>query len=94
MRTRRSLLRLFAGVFALIALPIRRGRTEEPLGGLWRCTNGDCDPYIYDPALGDEDNIAGDHPIPPGTRFQDLPDDWLCPFCGEPKASFIRHHPL
>ncbi len=35
-----------------------------------------CD-YIYDPALGDPDNG-----IKPGTPFEDLPDDWLCPDCG------------
>jgi len=32
-----------------------------------------CD-YIYDPAVGGPDNG-----IAPGTRFEDLPDDWLCP---------------
>ena len=35
----------------------------------WRCTV--CD-YIYDPAVGDGD-------IPPGTAFEDLPEDWVCP---------------
>jgi len=29
-----------------------------------------------------------DHGIPPGTRFEDLPDDWICPECGSPKAYF------
>lgn len=42
-----------------------------------------CD-YIYDPELGDEE---GD--IPPGTSFKDLPDDWVCPDCGEPKGAFV-----
>ena len=32
-----------------------------------------CD-YVYDPAVGDPDNG-----IAPGTRFEDLPDDRLCP---------------
>ena len=41
-----------------------------------------CD-YIYDPELGDEDAD-----ISPGTSFEDLPDDWVCPDCGEPKESF------
>jgi rubredoxin len=40
----------------------------------WRCTL--CD-YIYDPELGDPD--AG---VEPGTAFEDLPDDWVCPDCG------------
>ena len=39
--------------------------------------------YIYDPKLGDEDND-----IPPGTEFEDLPDDWVCPECGAEKDMF------
>lgn len=41
-----------------------------------------CD-YIYDPDIGDID-----HGIEPGTPFERLPDDWVCPDCGETKASF------
>jgi len=41
--------------------------------------------YEYDPALGDPE-----HDIPPGTRFEDLPDDWVCPSCGAEKADFSR----
>jgi len=41
-----------------------------------------CD-YIYDPAIGDPESG-----IPPGTAFEDLPDDWECPECFEPKESF------
>ena len=39
--------------------------------------------YIYDPEKGDPD--AG---IPPGTAFEDLPDDYECPVCGAGKADF------
>jgi rubredoxin len=39
--------------------------------------------YIYDPASGDPD--AG---IAPGTAFEDLPEDWVCPTCGAPKDEF------
>jgi flavin reductase (DIM6/NTAB) family NADH-FMN oxidoreductase RutF/rubredoxin len=39
--------------------------------------------YIYDPALGDKDSN-----IPPGTAFEDLPDDWTCPDCGAEKSDF------
>lgn len=39
--------------------------------------------YIYDEAEGDPD---GD--LPPGTRFEDIPDDWYCPVCGVTKADF------
>jgi flavin reductase (DIM6/NTAB) family NADH-FMN oxidoreductase RutF/rubredoxin len=40
---------------------------------------------IYDPVAGDPDSG-----IPPGTRFEDLPDDWVCPLCGASKADFTR----
>jgi len=39
--------------------------------------------YIYDPAEGDP--FAG---IDPGTPFEELPDDWLCPDCGLGKEEF------
>ncbi len=39
--------------------------------------------YVYDEALGDPDNG-----IAPGTKFEDLPDDWGCPLCGVGKDSF------
>ena len=39
--------------------------------------------FIYDESLGmPEDNIA------PGTRWADIPDDWLCPDCGVGKQDF------
>ena len=38
---------------------------------------------IYDEALG-----CPDSDIPPGTRFEDLPDDWMCPTCGSGKDDF------
>jgi rubredoxin len=41
-----------------------------------------CD-YVYDPEVGDPS--AG---IAPGTSFEDLPDDWLCPDCGLGKDMF------
>ena len=39
--------------------------------------------YEYDPAEGDTDNG-----IPPGTPFEDLPDDWTCPVCGAETEDF------
>lgn len=41
--------------------------------------------WVYDPAKGDTDNG-----IAPGTSFQDLPDDWVCPECGVGKDSFSK----
>lgn len=46
----------------------------------WRCIP--CG-YIYDPAEGDPDGG-----IVPGTAFEDLPDDWVCPVCGVGKEDF------
>ncbi|RLD37042.1 MAG: High molecular weight rubredoxin [Bacteroidetes bacterium] len=39
--------------------------------------------YIYDPGQGDP--TKG---IPPGTAFEDLPDNWKCPICGVGKEDF------
>ena len=41
--------------------------------------------YIYDPEVGDPD--AG---IEPGTPFEELPEDWVCPICGAPKSDFEK----
>ena len=42
----------------------------------------ECGPcgYIYDPAVGG---------IAPGTAFEDIPDDWVCPLCGLGKDVFV-----
>jgi rubredoxin len=39
--------------------------------------------YVYDPAKGDPDGG-----ITPGTPFESLPDDWVCPVCGASKSEF------
>jgi len=39
--------------------------------------------YVYDPAIGDPDNG-----VAAGTKFENLPDDWVCPVCGAPKEDF------
>jgi rubredoxin len=39
--------------------------------------------YIYDEAKGDPDNG-----VAPGTKWEDLPEDWVCPQCGAPKSEF------
>jgi rubredoxin len=41
-----------------------------------------CD-YVYDPEVGDPDNG-----VEPGTAWEDLPDDWVCPECGVDKDEF------
>ena len=46
----------------------------------------ECEPcgYIYDPTEGDPDGG-----IAPGTAFEDIPDDWVCPICGLGKDVFV-----
>jgi rubredoxin len=39
--------------------------------------------YVYDPAQGDSGSG-----IAPGTAFEDIPDDWVCPVCGVGKSDF------
>jgi len=39
--------------------------------------------YVYDEDEGDADSG-----IAPGTKFEDLPDDWVCPVCGAGKGDF------
>ncbi len=39
--------------------------------------------YVYDPAVGDPDNN-----VPPGTAFDKLPENWVCPVCGAGKEEF------
>ena len=39
--------------------------------------------WIYDPAVGDPDGG-----IKPGTAFEAIPADWVCPMCGVDKTQF------
>ena len=57
-------------------------KKEKPTWKLHVC-NG-CG-YEYDPAVGDEEND-----IKPGTLFEALPEEWICPLCGEDKDMFIE----
>ncbi len=47
----------------------------------WECPCG----YIYDPAEGDLETG-----IQPGTPWEKLPDDWVCPKCGAEKEFFEK----
>jgi rubredoxin len=53
---------------------------DTTTGQLYVCTS--CG-FIYDPDEGDPDGG-----VPPGTAFEDIPDDWFCPVCGARKADF------
>jgi rubredoxin len=46
----------------------------------WKCLA--CE-YIYYEEKGDPDNGVN-----PGTKFEDIPDDWVCPVCGAGKDQF------
>jgi len=39
--------------------------------------------WVYDEAVGD-----AEHGIAPGTKFDALPDDFVCPLCGVGKENF------
>lgn len=39
--------------------------------------------WVYDPEVGDSDGG-----IEPGTAFEDIPEDWVCPLCGATKDDF------
>jgi rubredoxin len=41
--------------------------------------------YVYDPAKGDREGG-----IKPGTPFEELPNDRVCPDCGAPKSEFEK----
>lgn len=55
---------------------------SEPIGKSYIC--GGCG-YEYNPEIGDEDNE-----VFAGTLFEKLPEDWVCPECGERKEEFIE----
>ena len=39
--------------------------------------------YVYDPEVGDPENDRA-----PGTPFEQLPEDWVCPLCSVGKEDF------
>ncbi|MGD8980698.1 MAG: rubredoxin [Desulfobacterales bacterium] len=41
--------------------------------------------YVYDPEQGDPDNG-----VEPGTKWEDVPNDWECPVCGASKDDFEK----
>lgn len=41
--------------------------------------------YVYDPELGDPDNG-----VAPGTPWENVPEDWVCPVCSLGKEMFEK----
>ena len=70
-------------VIVAISLGYRNFKTERIDNQRYECI--ECK-YIYNPKFGNEK--AG---VPAGTSFEDLPDDWVCPVCGEGKDMFEIH---
>ncbi|MCG8512113.1 MAG: rubredoxin [Rhodospirillales bacterium] len=93
---RRHILRGFLGLFLAALTAGTRALASTTAGEKkvrrlrkWLCTNQDCEPYVYDPSLGDENYNDPDNPIPPGVAFDELPKDWVCPVCGHPRSVFV-----
>ena len=61
---------------------IEEKKEAVPKMAKYRCTV--CG-YIYDPELGDPDSG-----IKPGTPFEEIPNDWVCPVCGASKDQFEK----
>ena len=66
-----------ASVLARLAAQMAADATTTQL---YICTS--CG-FIYDPDEGDPDGG-----VPPGTAFEEIPDDWFCPVCGARKSDF------
>jgi rubredoxin len=65
-----------------MSVGVTETETETPR---WMC---EACGWIYDPAEGDPDSG-----IEPGTAFEDIPDDWMCPICAATKADFRQLEP-
>ena len=61
---------------------LKRSENPDLSGKKYQCSV--CG-YIYDPKVGDPDSG-----IEPGTPFEDIPDDWVCPVCGVDKNMFVE----
>lgn len=70
-------------VIVAVALGYKNFSVERTGNEQYECTQ--CK-YIYNPKFGNEK--AG---IAKGTKFDDLPDEWVCPVCGEGKDMFQIH---
>ena len=63
-----------------LAIPYNINIMEEKKFKQWQCTI--C-AFIYNEEEGwPEDGIA------PGTRWEDIPENWVCPDCGAKKSDF------
>ncbi|MFK4784669.1 rubredoxin [Fusobacterium sp. MFO224] len=63
-----------------MAKEIKETITNEKVIEKWKCSV--CG-YVYNSKKGDRKNG-----IKPGTKFSELPEDWVCPVCGATKDKF------
>lgn len=61
---------------------LEKEKTEVKKMAKYKCTI--CG-YVYDPERGDPDSG-----VRPGTPFEQLPDNWVCPICGAAKDQFEK----
>jgi rubredoxin len=59
----------------------RRLKMADPKD-MYQCQVSNCG-YVYDPDKGEPKTNT-----PAGTAFKDLPEDWVCPFCGSSAKTF------
>lgn len=71
-------------VIVAIGLGYKNFQEEKSENKKYECV--ECK-YIYNPKFGNEK--AG---IKPGTPFEELPENWVCPVCGEGKDMFQIHN--
>ncbi len=55
---------------------------EPVAGGKYKCAKCGC---VYDP-----EKREPKQGIEPGTKFEDLPDDWKCPRCKQSKEKYNK----
>jgi rubredoxin len=60
---------------------------EEPKKAAFSAIKYKCNVcgYVFDPEKGDPDGGIG-----PGTSFEQIPDNWVCPVCGAAKDMFEK----
>jgi rubredoxin---NAD+ reductase len=62
------------------AQPNRASADQEPAYKTWLCV-------VCGLIYNERDGWPADG-IAPGTRWEDVPEDWICPDCGSGKADF------
>lgn len=67
------------------APPMKKMKRAKPTAPDYKCYVCNGCGYEYNPGFGDPESD-----VMPGTLFESLPEEWICPDCGEAKDSFIE----